>query len=478
MTQPTWGEGRRGAIAIVAVIGVLTLAGAAHADAKASRKCRGRIVSESKRVLKLGLRQVDRCRIAQSRQSAPGGPCNVVDSASFDPKGRYRQAKTRAAGRLSARCAAGDPVLANYPGGDVTGVLGAIDDAVAGNSVLVQGNANLGGDRKKERCIRGIGRGRTKVVAAVTGAATACQRRRDKQATTFGPLDASCLGDGGAAVNAANAAIAKACTGVSDAGACVPLPQCAMTAARAAGRGLARSVYSLLDGAPVCGDGRVDAPEQCDDGNTAAGDGCNADCEQEGASCTGPIGTRTVQIVVSTPQPLAGVRIDLDYPQFQSGLPGTAESRLVASRVTALQGGTDVAPLTNDRDSDLSVVVAGATGFIASGPLLQISLDACVPLSANICNRNQNVIGCCDAATDADGDATFQECTDPNAPVVCPPGSFPESTVGPGGTEDCCPADNACVTQTAATTCSVTQPVGPGGAAVDGVGCTVFISGT
>ncbi len=33
--------------------------------------------------------------------------------------------------------------------------------------------------------------------------------------------------------------------------------------------------------APCCGDGHVDAGEQCDDGNTAAGDGCSATCTVE-----------------------------------------------------------------------------------------------------------------------------------------------------------------------------------------------------
>ena len=34
---------------------------------------------------------------------------------------------------------------------------------------------------------------------------------------------------------------------------------------------------------PVCGNGRVEANEQCDDGNRMAGDGCNATCQLEGA---------------------------------------------------------------------------------------------------------------------------------------------------------------------------------------------------
>ncbi|MBI5500080.1 MAG: DUF4215 domain-containing protein [Deltaproteobacteria bacterium] len=38
-------------------------------------------------------------------------------------------------------------------------------------------------------------------------------------------------------------------------------------------------------GAAVCGNGDVEAPEQCDDGNTDDGDGCSADCVLEGERC-------------------------------------------------------------------------------------------------------------------------------------------------------------------------------------------------
>jgi cysteine-rich repeat protein len=42
--------------------------------------------------------------------------------------------------------------------------------------------------------------------------------------------------------------------------------------------------------APVCGDGVVQAPEQCDDGNLVAGDGCSATCTIEPkASCGGAV---------------------------------------------------------------------------------------------------------------------------------------------------------------------------------------------
>ena len=32
---------------------------------------------------------------------------------------------------------------------------------------------------------------------------------------------------------------------------------------------------------PVCGNGKIEAEEKCDDGNTLDGDGCNAQCELE-----------------------------------------------------------------------------------------------------------------------------------------------------------------------------------------------------
>ena len=41
-------------------------------------------------------------------------------------------------------------------------------------------------------------------------------------------------------------------------------------------------------GGPVCGNGAVEAPEECDDNNTTAGDGCSASCAVEpGFACHG-----------------------------------------------------------------------------------------------------------------------------------------------------------------------------------------------
>ena len=37
---------------------------------------------------------------------------------------------------------------------------------------------------------------------------------------------------------------------------------------------------------PHCGDGTVDADEECDDGGTAGGDGCSSTCKNEGMATT------------------------------------------------------------------------------------------------------------------------------------------------------------------------------------------------
>ena len=49
----------------------------------------------------------------------------------------------------------------------------------------------------------------------------------------------------------------------------------------------------LCGGAPVCGNGSVEAGEQCDDGNTVGGDGCSAMCGIEGAGVVPQSGLRT-----------------------------------------------------------------------------------------------------------------------------------------------------------------------------------------
>lgn len=506
---------RRHAVAAAVAAAAVAVAAPGWAASKTERGCRQTIAKELQAVIKAGLAAIESCRIAQDKAGASGGPCNVVGSPQSDARGKYARAKAKAQGKVARKCPAGNSVLANFPGGDPTVVAyPEIDATLAGNSVLVLGNASLGRDKKKIKCLKALANGREAVVSQIVARSIGCQLKQDRKAATLGRAASGCINNGAGASGKASRSISKACGSVGDVGTCSPLPSCATESSTHAGQDLAGTVFSVLPAA-VCGDGAVETGEQCDDGNTNAGDGCSTACETEGHTCTGVQGTRSVRVSVTTPKPLAGVRVDVDYPQFQTGLPGTGGSSLVKGRLALLQG-TAGSYLTsvNDRDGDLSVGVGGGADFISSGDVLELQFDSCVPMGVNFCNRNQNVIQCCNATTDQDGDGDFYECqrcqgggtksaalcnSDADClgtvsasdltpvqgtcvdgadnPPACPTGQFPTDSVGGGSVEDCCPSDNACVSQTTATTCAVSDPVDSTGAPVDGVSCAVTVSG-
>jgi cysteine-rich repeat protein len=233
----------------------------------------------------------------------------------------------------------------------------------------------------------------------------------------------------------------------------------------------------------VCGDGVLAVGEQCDDGNNIPGDGCNQLCETEAGTCAPAIGTRTVTVSIDTPVPLAALRLDLEYPQIHTSIPGMGNSSLVNSRVTVFPTGGNY--VVNDRDTDLTVVLANATAFIDSGDVYRVDFDECTPIGENMCNRAQNVIGCCDDPANpaqfpdvcqnkectnlpgtvctSDGDCggtpgTCQpkpctsdaSCTGgfgtcvfkcPANPPVCPLGLFPDSSIGTCACAATCGAD-------------------------------------
>lgn len=160
---------------------------------------------------------------------------------------------------------------------------------------------------------------------------------------------------------------------------------------------------------PVCGNGVVEVPEQCDHGanNGAPGDTCSASCERLDDTCTAVISgpgvpahsQRVVKVSIDTPTPLGGVQIDMDYPQFEAGIPGIGSSSVVQNRLNVLQ------PIAlsglNDRGVDASIVLVGNNpGGINTGDLFTVTFDNCVALNENICNRSQNVFDCCNNPSD------------------------------------------------------------------------------
>lgn len=469
------------AIALLGGTLVLASSPVARADVKASQTCRKTLGVSLGKIANAALKNIDKCYKTQHKADQSPAQCNVAGSAAFDPDGKYAVGTIGNAAKIDAKCLAGDPVLANYPTGDAKDVIPILEENVTGNAVLVLGNQDLGNPKTNKadvKCVETISKNRNKIYAEILKGATKCQATKDATATSFGALDPACVVTAVKAGPAAAAKITDTCASASaDAGACFPLPACAVDAATVAAQAAARDVFSTQPpAASVCGNGVVESPEQCDDGNAVAGDGCSAACETEGRSCdavpgSAVIGTRSVTVALNTPiADLAGVELTLDYPQFQSGIPGTGQSSIVASRVHVLQGVPgDYLSVANDRDTDLKFVIGGASNFITTGPLVTFTLDACVPLAEKLCNRNQNVISCCTGTT-------CDPPLDPNAPPKC--NTFPAGTIGAGDVAGCCPADNACVSQQSATTCSVSGAVDSSGTPVEGVTCSVTIAGS
>ena len=530
-TGRSGGELRRAAIILAALVTAMAIAAPASADEKESRKCRSVIAKNVSKLVKAGFKAADSCHKTANKACDPGGSCNDVSNPAFDTKGKYAGGKTKGTAAIDGSCLAGDPVLANYAGDDPDGAIyPLVDAAVGGNSTLVLGIDDLDCDKPKVKCLGMLAKTRTSIINAILKSSTKCQAGLDKDATTFDPIDGGCISDGADAIAKATAKINKACSGLTgpDVGSCDSLPDCVTDAAKAVGQQLAQDIYSV-PGPPVCGNGAVEGTEQCDDGNVTDGDGCNHLCESEASTCappSSPNAHRLVTVSITTPQALAGARVDLAYPIFEAGIPGTGDSSVVRSRVNVLQAGG--LSIINDTDTTfLTVALASATEFINTGDLFTVDFDNCVPESENICNRSKNVTGCslnpqrCTCAVGADcgaggacsgglcsaGLPERQSCTsdgdcdalqtcepDPagfSNPPLCKPGHFPDlednlppfmigTEIGPcDGTSDGppggCPGDNVCVAQNDATACSVTDPVDHNGTFIDGVTCAVAV---
>jgi cysteine-rich repeat protein len=467
------------------------------------QSCRLAIAQSMSKVVKVGYKDTAGCQ--SHKDKAPGaatGACRDVTSTDFDPKGRYTSTKTKAGPLITAACSGQTAVLANYDGNDpATTVGGVVDDTVSGNTLLVLGNNNLGGDKKKAKCVETISKYQGRIIKLILKDSTKCQSALDANGQPFGALAATCVDNGSLATGSAFAGISVACNGLTggDVGTCSPLPDCAIDNTVTAGQTLAKAFYkSITPPPPVCGNSVVEGTEQCDDGanNGTLGDPCSATCVSLAETC-GPgtpaggtiTGHRIVKVALDIPggQKLAGVQVGFDYPQLEASIPGTGSSDVVHNTVTLLQPapGSGFLDLAKDTDSEFSYLLASGTEFISSGDLFQVSLDQCVSLSENICSRSQNVIHCCpntdivacNAAPDdqvacfcgALGVVNKTDCAavhDADFPSGCTEGvcaNFPNAPAGScdTGTLTCTTTGRACALATEASDCATwAAPVG------------------
>ena len=94
------------------------------------------------------------------------------------------------------------------------------------------------------------------------------------------------------------------------------------------------------------------------------------------ASSCEPAGTMRVVVDLAPPagKTIAGVKIDLDYPEHAVTIPGFGDASDVKTRVTGMPEGFLGVP--NDLDDDLIVAIAGTSG-LPRGPIFTVEFDRC-----------------------------------------------------------------------------------------------------
>jgi cysteine-rich repeat protein len=244
-----------------------------------SVRCRSSIGKGVLSAVTSGLKIMERCHKTRLK-SGSSADCNSLAGTDF------QRAKARAVARAKLACKDNDPVGANYNQGTVAlgfeTYLNAIQKALEEGGAELLGSTLFTGDKQTikplQKCHQAVGLGQTLVVGGALKSAVKCQSKIDKKATSFGPIDPSCLSGSGAAGGKASAKIGKSCGSLSGAtvGSCPALPDCLLTAAEATGRFISRLTYG---GPSACGDGIQDPSETCDDGNTVNEDECTNACE-------------------------------------------------------------------------------------------------------------------------------------------------------------------------------------------------------
>ena len=251
-------------------------------------KCRNHIGSSAQVLVKRGLTFVDECF---AKPSSPL-PCNQVQVLRPGPFSGaatgFSLAQTFAAGIQNAWCVQQPDILANYPAarkgsGTINLVGPQVQLLINGSTTALQGSS-LPGRGARRRCIRTIGKVRTKIARQVLAQAVSCQRAIDRNATSFGIISPTCLGPAPKASKRSRT-VARACRGLTgaDVGSCTPLPDCVIASATQTGHDLAVATYGARPDqqGQLCGNGVVDPGESCDEGpaNNPTG-ACTDACEK------------------------------------------------------------------------------------------------------------------------------------------------------------------------------------------------------
>jgi hypothetical protein len=490
MHHDTWkNQGRP--LAFAALAALLMAAPAQGQNITANRNCRKAIGSEMLGAVKQGMASQEACHTLANKACVQSDVCTdtgtfpfmVIDGAKYElKKGKVNTALQAHPTPGKEKCVAATvpESLANYAGGNVSdAAFGALDDLLASSSDTILGDEDLDCDKTLMNCLKAISASRRNVVAAMMNEINKCQAKVDNPPkptptpSTFGGLstnDPNCLQPNlskcknnpgtlctfdadcppadscGSAVqrsiNTANATILKKCgTGPNGftqgiipgypsgeaVGSCSPLPGCVVESAIAHARNAAHVIYPASN---------------CDPVATAA--------------------NRTVTATIDTPQTLSGVTMQIDYPHFQSGIPGNGD---VSGSVTDLSDGSFFSAFDSDRSVTV-VMVGDPDGYEAGDDLFSIAFDTCLDLNLATCSTTTTTS--CAKTSDCPGGETcvprtrvcsvssHQQCGEPSDDP-CPPGEF-------------------CVPQAAVTNCTVVDAVGSLGESVESVTCSLSIT--
>jgi cysteine-rich repeat protein len=198
-----------------------------------------------------------------------------------------------------------------------------------------------------------------------------------------------------------------------------------------------------------CGNGVVTAPETCDDGNVDGNDDCPGNCVVE--LCDPLLGSdRPVDVQVTSGGEVAALTVFLDYPEGKVRIPGSGGS-VPLGIITDLPLGSF--GTTNDLDHAMRQVVAGAFE-IPDGLLFKVHFENCAGASAPVLGD----FGCeVLAASDASG-STLSGVT--CAVAGLPTGST-STTGGPTTTTTGATTSTTAASTTTTTAASSTTTTGP-----------------
>ena len=367
---------------------------------------------------RLGLREIERCE----RRKAAGHTdrdCTTLRSGA-ETSTTYRRWEHRAAAIMDARCPLDTTARAPFPGKRLpsVGVIGDPLTAIPSIGTTIETRAIQSSSSPTARlasattgaadCVAAVASARTLVAVATMKNALRCQRERDHDALVTGPLAPDCqTPPRDDVIRTAAGRIAGGCSSVAglEIGACESFPQCPLDAAVETGVELARIVAGecgngVVDAGeecddgnddphdrcnqcvvPVCGDGNVEGDEECDDGNSTPFDGCT-DCRlavcgdgvRDGREecddgnevaldgCTGcrydPVACSSQGVVAIVTfdydpdafVPIAGFRLRLQYDPSVLAIPGSLVGPSINQRVKLLTGVTPASLGIADRD--------------------------------------------------------------------------------------------------------------------------------